>query len=476
MTETPDDGFTELYDADIDRIDLVGKGANGLPFLIAKSSGALLEPSAIRDLIGDEPPEHVAKGLHEVSITGSPSAIAEVIHQAALRARTKENTMGEPVAKADDVTDLTEPLPAADDVVDDLKSDDLGDFTTGDPDDPSSAAWEAVDSARAGQAIDLVLALQRLLEQARDRENQEVAVSGDEDDACASMTLSDAISLAEMLLGLLAPFAVSEAAEAADRVAEREALAKGQIAKAGRVLSSANEGRVQQASSLLQEVLATLPAPVETDTTGVAKEGAAMEPKHEEVTDVAKAKGDPQMAVFDADGKLVGTIDPGDLSPIAATEPPSGGDAEGDGAPADDAPAADGTEPVAAAAADPTAPPAPAAPAAAADDDTVMKEAAEALGDIVKAALKPLQDEVAVLKAALEAPAEPRVVSNGVPAPVLRGQDKGAPAQVDIVKAAELREQFNAASTVEERDRIAKSMGENAAALIADMFKQRRGE
>jgi hypothetical protein len=37
---------------------------------------------------------------------------------------------------------------------------------------------------------------------------------------------------------------------------------------------------------------------------------------------VRKAKGDPQVAVFDVAGNLVGTIDPGDLNPLATVTPP----------------------------------------------------------------------------------------------------------------------------------------------------------
>lgn len=40
MTTTDEDEFTELVNADFPRVDLVGKGANGVPrFLIAKQDG-----------------------------------------------------------------------------------------------------------------------------------------------------------------------------------------------------------------------------------------------------------------------------------------------------------------------------------------------------------------------------------------------------------------------------------------------------
>src|SRR6266568_4637979 len=45
-----EDEFTELYDANIPRVDLVGKGANGVPCLIAKSA-EFMPPAEVRRLI-----------------------------------------------------------------------------------------------------------------------------------------------------------------------------------------------------------------------------------------------------------------------------------------------------------------------------------------------------------------------------------------------------------------------------------------
>ena len=56
MALADDEEMTELLDADFPRVDLVGKGANGIPrFLIAKQdvgSRGLVPPDLVRELIG----------------------------------------------------------------------------------------------------------------------------------------------------------------------------------------------------------------------------------------------------------------------------------------------------------------------------------------------------------------------------------------------------------------------------------------
>lgn len=84
---TPEDDFTELRDADIPRVDLVDKAANGTRFLIAKKESGgqagLLNADFVRDLIGKSAPAPAPE--ETVTMTGSPSAIAKLIHEAALR-------------------------------------------------------------------------------------------------------------------------------------------------------------------------------------------------------------------------------------------------------------------------------------------------------------------------------------------------------------------------------------------------------
>lgn len=63
MTAIPDD-MTELVNANIDRVDLVGSAANGTRFLIAKGAG-LVDAATVRDLIakaGDAPDDDTVPG------------------------------------------------------------------------------------------------------------------------------------------------------------------------------------------------------------------------------------------------------------------------------------------------------------------------------------------------------------------------------------------------------------------------------
>ena len=521
--------FTELYDGNFGRIDLVGKGANGVPFLIAKGArGGLLAPGEVAALLDDSEP--VEKADQQVTISGSAAAVARMIHEAAVRSTvavpvTKEEGSVEQVSKAD-VAEPDEALPEPGETHGDLEGD-LDAVAEGDPSDPASPAWEAVDAAVAQQAIELTLALRRLLCQAQEREAQETAV-GDDGDAVNVWQLGDALSAVDCILQVLAPFAVNEQAEAAERQADRDALVgkEAMVVKAGRVLSTVNEQRVRQASGLLEEVLASLPAPVQdgdavaksekedpvasmgTLTVAVEVDSASVEKAAEQLTDAVKAKGDPQMAVFDEAGKLVGTIDPGDLSPIAKPGGDSdAGSDDGDDA-ADEAPAA---EPVQADELQPQPPddagtpadaaaapaPAPAAAAAVGDEDVTKEQTDEAatapedgaadvlkaaLGEVVKSAMEDLlvsRDAVVKslsdrLDAAL-APVPTGLLTNGAlpPAHQMRGQDSGAPG-IDVAKAQELRAQLAGATDVGERERIQKALNEQAAAALTALHASAR--
>jgi hypothetical protein len=90
-----DEDFTELIDFRPDRVDLVGKGANGIPrFLIAKQAdgAGLLEPDFVRDLIAKSDPDAGNGRERErmelpngITVSGSPAAIAALIHGASVR-------------------------------------------------------------------------------------------------------------------------------------------------------------------------------------------------------------------------------------------------------------------------------------------------------------------------------------------------------------------------------------------------------
>jgi len=309
VTTTTDDEMTELVDADFPRVDLVGKGANGVPrFLIAKqdeASRGLLPPDMIRDLISKAEPD---SGSEEtVTMTGSPAAIAKLIHEAGQKARADKNA--EDIAKAEistkDKNDLPdsdfayiEPGGHKDDegktvprdkrhfpihdaahvrnalarigagaefgkealpkvkakakelgidvakaaaelgdeialVLKDMGMDDDGpemdDGTDGmdptvplaepdgdapgDPTDPGSPAWEAIDAATAMKWTAILSRAKGAVGMLSEREMLE-SVSADPSDASNAWDLQDVCGALDFAISVLAPFAVAEQAEA----------------------------------------------------------------------------------------------------------------------------------------------------------------------------------------------------------------------------------------------------------------------
>lgn len=363
-TTTPldDDEFSELHDAVVPRVDLVGKGANGMPFLIAKGAGpdhaGILTSDFVQTLITDN------------QETPMPASVAKA-----------DETLAADAVLGDDA-----PLPDADTINADATdgADGIGSPTDapGDPDDPRSAAWEAVDAARARQALQLTVALQRLVTEAQDRETQEAAVSDDADDLNNAWSMSDVLLCLDEVLQLLAPFAVTEQAEADQLTAE--------VVKSGRTLSSANEKAIRGAADALQNVLATLP-PATDDGQPVAKETPVTDPatttEPAADVDVEKAKGDPMQAVYDDAGKLVGMIDPGNLVEIAPT-------AEEDPAPEAE-PATDATTaPAADVATIPGTDTVQAPVAKTEDEDQVAKAVADSVTHALGEALAPLAKQL----------------------------------------------------------------------------------
>src|SRR5579859_5208524 len=78
--------MTELYDAEIDRVDLVKRGANGVPrFLLAKQAeGArgVMPADAVRELLAEPPAEPVSKAVGtdgQVTMTGTPDVVAAFV-------------------------------------------------------------------------------------------------------------------------------------------------------------------------------------------------------------------------------------------------------------------------------------------------------------------------------------------------------------------------------------------------------------
>lgn len=232
---------------------------------------------------------------------------------------------------------------------------------------PGAPAWEAVDAAKARTATSALVQVRDQLKELAAREGAE-----DDDDSWDNRwNLEDATCALDFALSTLAAFAVNEQNEAdsGQREAESEARALG--------------------------LIKSLHLPLE----GIVKE---LTP----ATEVAKADG-TQVAVYDQNGNLLGSVDSDDLTPLATT-PDADSDAatEGD-APADDADAAPDAAPVAAAAAEPAPAPAAAAPTAAApapaaDDETVTKSLDDRVAEAVAKALE----------AAVATAVEPLVKSN----------------------------------------------------------------
>lgn len=598
-----DDEFTELLDADIGKVALVGRGANGVPrFLIAKredGGAGLLDADYVRDLIGKSEPEPEPDREEKVTMTGSPAAMAKMIHQAAQRYAMTPSEVDERLAKAEmsgkaindlpdsafayvepggkkDADGKTTPrslrhFPIHDEAhtrnalarapqspfgdkampkirsaakrfgIEVSKAMELDDGVDGmdptvvlaapegeapgDPMDPGSPAWEAIDAATARKWTSIAVRLRNALSTLADRELLEAA-SGDPDDAESAWDLQDAECALDYVIDTLAGFAVEEQAEAdlcgEAMAAVGKALASfdtapldtiealGQVRKAGRVLSSANEAAIRGAVDQLQKVLASLPqAPtVSDDGQKVAKEeekttmadndtqaagtdvpettpaattqmGTPKQPASAAVPSardvpaesVAKADGPkPEaVAVYDAKGNLVGICAPDDITPIAGAKPSSDGDG--------DAPPADGDGAAAPAAADLTPqPPADAGvPADAVPADDVEKTTEDPVAKAAELLAAGLDMDVLAAKiAALTGAQTPVAVekTDGTETPNTEPTTETTDTQ-DVVKsiARELVEAALADHSAAQQQVIAKQAGdlEEQASVIKEL-------
>lgn len=308
-----DEDMTELVDATVPRVDLVKGPAHGLSFLIAKaemssaeindlpdSEFGYIEPGGHKDDEGKTVPRSLrhfplsdAAHVRNALARASQSPFGE---KAMPKIKAAAEKFGVDVAKAADDETAT-----ADEVLDDAAPeaarqvlDGAALDAPGDPDDPASPAWEAVDAARARAMVAAVAELKASLALAADREATEAVTGTDPDDADAACDLDDAQAALDYLLGVLAPFAVTEQAEAdcrADLFKAADAVA---VVKAGRVLSTANLTAVKAAIAALTEVLhaAEPPAPSpEKEAAPVAKTSEDPEAPmtDETVEDVVKA-------------------------------------------------------------------------------------------------------------------------------------------------------------------------------------------
>jgi hypothetical protein len=491
-----EDEFTELVDGKFDRVDLVGKAANGVPrFLIAKSAHdqqhGILEASLVRDLI--------SKGE-------AVTAVAKA---------GKELDAGEVFA--------------------DAKGE-------GDPMQPGSGAWEAVDAATAMKWTAILSRAKNAIQMLAGREEVEGFTGAD--DGSAAWDLDDAACSIDCAIDILAPYAMGEQAES-DMLGEVAKAAEGlegsglavlegfgPVVKAGRTLSAGNESRIREAVNSLQQVLSSLPAPTE-GSMNVAKEGEMLRtskfitsdingevnapkqdgmgdemnddverkaptnvtpttsPDEAVLTGTGEAlpggdkadstmgnagaeekermtggvmKADKQlMAVFSQSGKMLGVVDPEKIQMVQTGE---------DDAPADD-PAAAAPE----AAAAPAAPEAEASMAVPSEEDPVMKAAVD---EVVKAALAQRDEEhSSVVKAledrlaALEAPAPSRILTNGVRPPSdLRGMTAGG----DTVTKShdDLVADWERTVDVTKRAALETQMNEQAAAALSSLRESQR--
>lgn len=635
MTDTDMDEWTEATDAVIPRADLVGLAANGVDqWLVMKQDAVgLLDPDYVRELIAKSDPQ-APDARETVTMTGSPTAIAEMmrqVHGAPMRkaemsaksindlpdsafahiepggkkdesGRTvprslrhypvhdevhARNALGRAEAQiqngdADAKRIARAALPKirsaakkfgievskesgmavvtgeADNGIDGMDPTvvltEAEDEAPGDPSEPGSPAWEAIDAATARKWTAIAVRLRNALGVLADRELLEAATV-DPGDAESAFNLEDAQCCLDCVIDTLAGFAVEEQAEADLAGEAMEQIGKAlagfdpaplelieglaPLRKAGRVLSAANEAAIRGAVESLQKVLASLPQaptapneeggravaktaneepemPAPTLTTDVTEESGqqpAMGVKQAEpkapagvvVTDVAKADGEktPMVVVYDQKGRLIGIVDPQDVTPVANAEADADdmdGTQDGDGAqpgpaaaaaPTDLTPAPSGDAGTPADAVEKSAA-APADAISAADQQDVLKSSITAL---VKAAVddysasqaeivKRLEDQGAALEernttletslaeqvaknADLTArlthlenqPAVMAIASNGaVPRPPqLRGQDYGAPV-ADASQALELRKQLAEAPDAGTRERVANEM------------------
>jgi hypothetical protein len=378
----------EMIGGSIPRVDVVNGPASGLRFMVLKA-GQPQDPAAIAAVQTKEAP--VAKTLE------APAADPEA---------------PELVIKADGA-DAPDPEGLDPTVVAAPESEAVanGGTAPGSDTDPGSPAWEAMDAATARKWTSILARAKNALSVMGDRELQEVAAgAGDGDDVDAAFDLEDAGAAVDYAISLLAPFAVDEQSEADTCADELEGVSKAlgpfnaadldlveqlsPVVKAGRVLSSANESAIRGAVTSLQNVLNSLPAaPTAPDPSPVAKTlEAPVDPVTDPITaePVEKAKeADPLVAVYDADGNLLGAVAQANLTPLSSGTPVDP-DADPDPAPAPTDP--DAVAPAPAVVAAPVA-----APVAKAEGEQEA-EPAEDLKAVLKSLDELREEHAAVLK------------------------------------------------------------------------------
>lgn len=426
--------MSELVDAAIDRVDLVGKAANGHRFILAKSDSTNLIPaSMVRDFITKANEEDMPTDVNDAE-----------------------------VAKAD----LDANVILEDAVVD------------GDVEEEGSAAWESVDAETAAKWTAILGRAKIAISELKERESAELA-AGVEDDVDGYLSLDEACEAIGYAISNLAAYAANEAAEVDAEVMagieksvaaiDIESLTTiedfAEVIKAGRALSSANEGTLRSAVESIMKVLDSLPV---AKAEIVAEEVIPETVEKDRLAEIINMAADSAEVVIKAD--LTGSTD-NELARIALT----GADAERTAAlqeiglrfltahmehEAEETPAEEAVEeaadedevaeieelPSEDAAVEEELTPAPANEVGTSADEVTKSHESEQLVEakMVETLVKEARDEesgrnAAIIKsledriATLEAPAPSRVLTNGAlpPAHLMRGQDAGASLMAD---------------------------------------------
>ena len=349
MTQ-PDEDLLEAYDADIPRVDLVKRSANGTTFLLMKSGDSLLSHDQVEELLKEAAPiptplEVFAKAGYEAFIKAKYNADEKRAMAANGQAMKDESY---PIADEDDldkaihavgrggadhdairrhVIKRAKALGKSSSIPDNWNADgslkettvtktaeiepdapvikadgdgegvdgldptvtlaETGEDAPGDPAQPGSPAWEAIDAATAVKWSAILSRAKNALCELADREWME-ADTVDPSDADNGWNLDDAGCAIDYAISVLAPYAVAEQNEVDTATEAIEAITKTAAAidvagldaiegwtpllKAGKVLSAANESAIRTAVESLQNVLSTLPqAPEEAPVSKTAE-------------------------------------------------------------------------------------------------------------------------------------------------------------------------------------------------------------
>jgi hypothetical protein len=237
--EPDDEGWTEAYDGEVERSDMVGKAANGTAFLLMKSAqnaaaGGLFAAEDVHKLMDEADSAELAKATYEALVKEKYSA--EDRRRMAGNGQAMDDG-SYPIADAEDVRNAVHAVGRGGASHDAIRrhviararalgqSSQIPDSWASDGSletpavakadgEPGSPAWEAQDAAQAQDAIKQLGALRALVQQLVAREGAEVGAGhlDDLDDALDLKCIDDALCFA--MDGLTA-FAVGERAAAA---------------------------------------------------------------------------------------------------------------------------------------------------------------------------------------------------------------------------------------------------------------------